>query len=441
MSQLSHIHAAPLTSGQKHITTMRLMKSKYESSATTNPTDKKEPGRNRRSRGGGFIPQWREKYHFQYVIGAGTERVADRRPSSGSTSAKDSLIGSRTFCRTFPWHFITDRGMRILQLGTGLSALFGHDDVVGVRRVSEFFEVLGPDPDLELEWENITLRLNVPFTLRVKKVLNGISKLTIGMELKGQMVSCEESDSLLFLGSPLVDGLDSLTSKGLYISDIPVYDMTRDVMLVGEHSRAQESLKRRMDALKKSIEEASHAVDLEQEKNVNLLHLIFPPDIAKRLWLGETIEAKQHKEVTMLFSDIVGFTGICASATPLQVIDMLQQLYTQFDSLCDQFDVYKVETIGDAYCVAGGLHKPSTTHAQRTAWMALRMKQICSHHRTHDGLPIRMRIGLHTGDVLAGVVGRTMPRYCMFGNNVSLTNKFESLSQPQEINVSPTTYE
>jgi guanylate cyclase soluble subunit alpha len=115
-----------------------------------------------------------------------------------------------------------------------------------------------------------------------------------------------------------------------------------------------------------------------------------------------------------------------------------------------------VETIGDAYCVAGGLHKETVTHALQIAWMALKMIDTCSHHQTHQGQPIRvsaseggsraegwrlqMRIGLHTGSVLAGVVGVKMPRYCMFGHNVTVANKFESGSEPLRINISPTTY-
>lgn len=195
-----------------------------------------------------------------------------------------------------------------------------------------------------------------------------------------------------------------------------------------------------MDKLKSSIEEANLAVDAEREKNVSLLHLIFPPDIAKRLWLGETIEAKTYPDVTMLFSDIVGFTSICATTTPMMVINMLQNLYEKFDLYCGQLDVYKVETIGDAYCVACGLHRNTNTHAQQIAWMGLKMIQTCSHHLTHEGKPIKMRIGIHTGMVLAGVVGKKMPRYCLFGHNVTLANKFESTSEPLRVNVSPTTY-
>lgn len=132
-----------------------------------------------------------------------------------------------------------------------------------------------------------------------------------------------------------------------------------------------------MDKLKNSIQEANQAVDKEREKNVSLLHLIFPPDIAERLWLGalfflvvlpltslpppphpqwthllrphqiyfnagESIDAKAHDNVTMLFSDIVGFTSICSTTTPFMVIKMLEDLYSQFDEFCGILDVYKV---------------------------------------------------------------------------------------------------
>lgn len=94
----------------------------------------------------------------------------------------------------------------------------------------------------------------------------------------------------------------------------------------------------------------------------------------------------------MLFSDIVGFTSICSRATPFMVISMLEELYKDFDEFCGYFDVYKVETIGDAYCVASGLHRAGSFDAHKVAWMALRMLEACNKHITHDGQPIRVRM-------------------------------------------------
>ncbi|KAJ2945214.1 hypothetical protein O0L34_g9284 [Tuta absoluta] len=384
---------------------------------------------------------------FRYEINAVPRRQKSKEDScelatgdatslASSTKTSDLKIGVASFCKAFPWHFVTDKRLELVQLGGGFMRLFGTHLASKGSSLGIFFKLIRPR-GVPLDFREILKRVNTPFMFGLK--IPGST--AEGLEIKGQMVYCPESESLLFVGSPFLDGLEKLTGRGLFISDIPLHDATRDVILVGEQARAQDGLRRRMDKLKNSIEEASKAVDKEREKNVSLLHLIFPPHIAKRLWLGEKIEAKSHDNVTMLFSDIVGFTSICATATPMMVIAMLEDLYSVFDKFCEEIDVYKVETIGDAYCVASGLHRKIDTHAPQIAWMAMRMVETCAQHLTHEGNPIKMRIGLHTGTVLAGVVGKTMLKYCLFGHNVTLANKFESGSEPLKINVSPTTYE
>lgn len=161
---------------------------------------------------------------------------------------------------------------------------------------------------------------------------------------------------------------------------------------MGEQARAQDGLKRRMDKLKKEVEEGHEAVSKERKKNVSLLQLIFPDEIAEKLWLGKQVDAQSFPDVTMLFSDIVGFTSICSSASPFQVISMLESLYKVFDELCGVFDVYKVETIGDAYCVAKGLEGRSDSRydAHKVAFMAMKMIQTCANHVTHDGKHIEV---------------------------------------------------
>ncbi|CAB1348403.1 unnamed protein product, partial [Coregonus sp. 'balchen'] len=220
------------------------------------------------------------------------------------------------------------------------------------------------------------------------------------MEVKGQMIHVPESSTLMFLGSPRVDKLEELMGRGLYLSDIPIHDATRDVILA-------------------TLEKTHQALEEEKRRTVDLLYSIFPGDVAQKLWQGQSVPARKFDDVTMLFSDIVGFTAVCAQCTPMQVISMLNELYTRFDYQCD------------AYCVAGGLHRKIDSHAKPIALMALKMMELSE----------ELRIGIHTGSVLAGVVGVRMPRYCLFGNNVTLASKFESGSHPRCINISPTTYQ
>lgn len=365
--------------------------------------------------------------------------VRSARPHPPPGKPVSSLvIPASLFCKTFPFHFMLDRDMSILQLGHGIRRLMSRRDVQGKPHFDEYFEIL--TPKISQTFSGIMTMLNMQFLVRVRRWDNSAKKSSRVMDLKGQMIYMVESSSILFLGSPCVDRLEDFTGRGLYLSDIPIHNALRDVVLIGEQARAQDGLKKRLGKLKSTLEQAHQALEEEKRKTVDLLCSIFPSEVARQLWQGHAVQAKRFGNVTMLFSDIVGFTAICSQCSPLQVITMLNALYTRFDRQCGELDVYKVETIGDAYCVAGGLHKESDTHAVQIALMALKMMELSHEVVSPHGEPIKMRIGLHSGSVFAGVVGVKMPRYCLFGNNVTLANKFESCSVPRKINVSPTTY-
>ncbi|XP_075054398.1 guanylate cyclase soluble subunit alpha-1 [Mixophyes fleayi] len=350
------------------------------------------------------------------------------------------VISAAIFCKTFPFHFMFDTDMNMLQIGNGVKRLLNRKDIPGKSNFEEYFEILSPK--ISSTFSGIMTMLNMQFILRVKRWDNTSEKSSKShtMNLKGQMIYVFESSSILFLGSPCVDRLEDFTGCGLYLSDIPIHNALRDVVLIGEQARAQDGLKKRLGKLKATLELAHQALEEEKKRTVDLLFSIFPGEVAQQLWQGQTVNAKKFHNVTMLFSDIVGFTAICSHCSPMQVITMLNELYTLFDFQCGDLDVYKVETIGDAYCVAGGLHRESETHAFQVALMALKMMELSDDVTSPHGEPIKMRIGLHSGSVFAGVVGVRMPRYCLFGNNVTLANKFESCSVPRKINVSPTTY-
>ncbi|KAJ1486161.1 adenylyl cyclase, partial [Baffinella frigidus] len=131
--------------------------------------------------------------------------------------------------------------------------------------------------------------------------------------------------------------------------------------------------------------------------------------------------------VTILFSDIVGFTDISSRNKPQQVCNMLDELYTCFDTISSFFDVYKVETIGDAYMIAGGIVGDLSKHATAVADMAFAMhagaKLISA---PHTGEPLCIRVGVHTGPAMTGVVGIKMPRFCFFGDTVNIAARMES---------------
>ncbi|XP_069099203.1 guanylate cyclase soluble subunit alpha-1 [Pleurodeles waltl] len=365
--------------------------------------------------------------------------MKNTKPSLSPCRPQSSVvIPASLFCKTFPFHFMFDKDMVVLQIGNGIKRLLNKRDFPGKTIFDEYFEILSPK--IGCTFSGIMTMLNMQFTIRVKRWGNALEAPSKVMDLKGQMIYVFESSAILFLGSPCVDKLEDFTGRGLYLSDIPIHNAMRDVVLIGEQARAQDGLKKRLGKIKETLEMAHQALEEEKKKTVDLLFSIFPGEVAQQLWQGQVVQAKKFSQVTMLFSDIVGFTAICSQCSPMQVITMLNELYTRFDYQCGELDVYKVETIGDAYCVAGGLHKETETHAVQVSLMALKMMELSDEVMSPHGEPIKMRIGLHTGSVFAGVVGVQMPRYCLFGNNVTLANKFESCSVPRKINVSPTTY-
>ncbi|XP_042334518.1 uncharacterized protein LOC121936377 [Sceloporus undulatus] len=185
--------------------------------------------------------------------------------------------------------------------------------------------------------------------------------------------------------------------------------------------------------------------DLKQERHLaeDLLHQMLPKSVAKQLRKHKNVEAENYDQVTIFFSDVVGFTAISASCSPLQVVEMLNNLYVCFDTRIESYDVYKVETIGDAYMVVSGLpERNGTKHADEIAKMALDLvaavRQVVISHMPDRKL--ELRAGIHTGPCVAGVVGHKMPRYCLFGDTVNTASRMESTSLPQKIHISSATY-
>uniref|UniRef100_A0A8C9L2W5 Guanylate cyclase n=1 Tax=Serinus canaria TaxID=9135 RepID=A0A8C9L2W5_SERCA len=190
------------------------------------------------------------------------------------------------------------------------------------------------------------------------------------------------------------------------------------------------------------ISERTEELEVEKQKTEKLLSQMLPPSVAEALKTGGTVEPEYFDQVTIYFNDIVGFTSISALSEPIEVVDLLNDLYSLFDAVLGNHDVYKVETIGDAYMVASGLPKRNgNKHAAEIANMSLDiLSSVGTFKMRHmPDIPLRIRIGLHTGPCVAGVVGLTMPRYCLFGDTVNTASRMESTGLPYRIHVSQST--
>uniref|UniRef100_A0A0C9RFT0 guanylate cyclase n=1 Tax=Fopius arisanus TaxID=64838 RepID=A0A0C9RFT0_9HYME len=231
--------------------------------------------------------------------------------------------------------------------------------------------------------------------------------------------------------------------------DFPALKQTiRKINKDYESSNILDNLLSRMEQYANNLETlvAERTADYLEEKRKceELLYQLLPKSVASQLILGQSVIAETYDHVTIYFSDIVGFTSLSAESTPLQVVDLLNDLYTCFDSIIENFDVYKVETIGDAYMVVSGLPvRNGMNHAREIARMSLALRDTVMtfsiRHRPNEQL--KLRIGMHTGPCVAGVVGLKMPRYCLFGDTVNTASRMESNGEPLKIHVSPATKE
>uniref|UniRef100_A0A673ZS03 Guanylate cyclase n=1 Tax=Salmo trutta TaxID=8032 RepID=A0A673ZS03_SALTR len=190
------------------------------------------------------------------------------------------------------------------------------------------------------------------------------------------------------------------------------------------------------------IRERTEELEVERKKTDQLLAQMLPRSVCLALKTGKPVKPEHFSEVTLYFSDIVGFTTISALSEPIEVVDLLNDLYTLFDAIIGQHDVYKVETIGDAYMVASGVpNRNGRRHAAEMSNMSLDILHCIGTFKMRHmpDVKVKIRIGLHSGPVVAGVVGLTMPRYCLFGDTVNTASRMESTGLPYRIHVNQST--
>lgn len=191
--------------------------------------------------------------------------------------------------------------------------------------------------------------------------------------------------------------------------------------------------------LEKIVDEKTEALIEEKMKMEQILYQLLPKRIAEDLKEGIVVKAEAFDCVSLFFSDIEGFTQLSAESSPLQVVDFLTDLYTCFDNTIDKYDVFKVETIGDAYICASGLPvRNGVKHLSEISRMALDLRDAMAafkiKHKPERQL--RVRIGLHCGPCFAGIVGHKIPKYCIFGRTMDIASKMESHGEPLKVHIS-----
>jgi class 3 adenylate cyclase len=196
---------------------------------------------------------------------------------------------------------------------------------------------------------------------------------------------------------------------------------------------------------KKRLRDAQRAfvreLELERERSERLLLNILPGPVAQRLKQGQSVVADSFDDVSVMFADIVSFMPLSTSQSPVQMVRLLNDVFSTFDALAEQHGLEKIKTIGDAYMAVGGLPSPRPGHLQAIAAMALDMVAAIPRFRRADGSSLQLRVGIHVGPVVAGVIGTKKFSYDLWGDTVNVASRMESHGLPGQVQVSQAVYE
>ncbi|XP_046488952.1 guanylyl cyclase at 88E isoform X1 [Neodiprion pinetum] len=366
-------------------------------------------------------------------------------------------IGASVLFEIFPFCIVFGSDMVVRSLGNSLMVIL--PELLG-KKITHWFDLVRPL--IAFKFQTILNRTNNIFELlTVEPVLterppdrrkNEIM-LSDAMEnpeektlrLKGQMIYMENWRMMMYLGTPVMPDLNALITTGLYINDLSMHDFSRDLMLAGTQQSVELKLALDQEQLKsKKLEESMRKLDAEMKRTDELLYQMIPKQVADRLRNGESPidTCEMFDSVSILFSDVVSFTEICSRISPMKVVSMLNAMYSIFDTLTERNRVYKVETIGDAYMVVSGAPDKEHDHADRVCDMALDMVEAITDLKDPStDQHLQIRVGVHSGAVVAGIVGLKMPRYCLFGDSVNTASRMEATSEAMQIHISQPTKE
>ena len=266
-----------------------------------------------------------------------------------------NLLSADMFDKLFPFHIAFTCTMAIKQTGAAIRRIIPTLALTGEHQFSDHFEIVRPQIEC-CDYSTILKHADVAFVVQTIPSVtqhcpsvpgqrkNGFTchRHTLNLSLKGQMVHVEDCNVILFLCSPRLQSETQLSSNELCLSDIPIHDAAQDLFLRNALHRGEVDTIQSLEVATTELKYAQEELEEEKQKTDELIHSILPERVARQLRNGEKVEAEKHEIVTVLFSDIRGFTDICSHSNPEKVVELLNDLYTMFDWQVSRNNVYKV---------------------------------------------------------------------------------------------------
>ncbi|VDM62010.1 unnamed protein product [Angiostrongylus costaricensis] len=405
------------------------------------------------------------KYTFQpsSANGSGNDslhNLGDQRPAPGFDIK--IRLSRMDFITTFPYHFVVDQDCKLVQAGRALYNHIPRDLLASGTPLIRIFEVTRPK--IPLDFESICNFINAVFVLQVKTTPIEFHKNSMKrniwfqnyrngsdndcgsvdhmpqsqyLKLKGQMMLLASGRHVLYLCSPYVTSIPELLQYGMRLTAMPLHDATRDLILLNQQQISDVEMNLQLEAGNEQLENMAKDLEVEKRKTDALLSEMLPATVAHQLKSGLTVDARDYDSATVMFADVPSFQQIVPICQPKDVVYLLNNLFTRFDRLVVLQKAYKVETVGDSYMSVGGIPDVVEDHCEIICHLALGM--LMEARNVIDpisGKPLHIRAGIHSGPVVAGVVGAKMPRYCLFGDTVNTASRMESHSPVGRIHCS-----
>ncbi|XP_011878399.1 PREDICTED: soluble guanylate cyclase 89Da-like [Vollenhovia emeryi] len=363
------------------------------------------------------------------------------------------------FLRLFPFGVVMNKDMRVLGAGDKLLQAWGGTTSILNKHVTEIFKLRRPK-GISFTWGNIIYLHSVIFELELIRANDHNSSInsddtpstSSGLDrrgsqgarsilLKGQMRHLEDIKAIIFLCSPLINSLDELLNMGLYLNDLNPHGMSKELVLAGwQHCGRLEMMFERAEQRSTDLENSYTLLDLWKNKSDELLYSMIPQTVADRLRAGVSplSTCESFESITVLFCELCDFDYSTIEGA-MDIVLSMNAVFSCFDTLMDQFNVYKVETVGRVYMAASGAPDRNENHAQNVADVSLQLIEHVRSLKLPSGVDIRIRIGIHSGPAVAGVVGIKVPRYCFFGDTVNTASRMQTTSLPGKVHISSST--